>query len=43
VHEEAVLRASIELLRHVYDEIDAAERVIYAASEAGKQAGQAKS
>jgi hypothetical protein len=39
VHEEAVLRASIELLRQVYEEIDAAERVIYAASKEGKQAG----
>jgi hypothetical protein len=39
VHEEAVLRASIELLRQVYEEIDAAEQVIYAASKEGKQAG----
>jgi hypothetical protein len=39
VHEEAVLRAAIELLRQVYDEIDAAERVIYGASEVGQKAG----
>jgi hypothetical protein len=29
VHEEAVLRVAIELLRQVYEEIDAAERVIH--------------
>jgi hypothetical protein len=39
VHEEAVLRAAIELPRQVYDEIDAAEWVIYGASEEAKEAG----
>jgi hypothetical protein len=38
VHEEAVLRGAIELLRQVYEEIDAAERLIYGVSEVGKQA-----
>jgi hypothetical protein len=38
VHEEAVLREAIELLRQVYDEIDAAEGLIYGVREVGKQA-----
>lgn len=38
VHEEAVLREAVELLRQVYDEIDAAEQLIYSESEVGKQA-----
>jgi hypothetical protein len=36
VHEEAVLREAIELLRQVYDEIDAAERLIHDVSEVDK-------
>jgi hypothetical protein len=38
VHEEAVLREAIELLRQVYDEIDAAERLIHDVSKVDKQA-----
>ena len=43
VHEETVLRAAIELLRQVYEEIDAADRGFCGGSEEGKQAGRAKS